>query len=102
MLYLSASAIRSMQVWERNQYCGIKILAHQSHWQTLRNATQRGKTHHCLWPKTLTHLNLLTYVLDAIRTFMLAGRTSATRVSGLSLRELNLICRNAAQISNKS
>jgi hypothetical protein len=28
--------------------------------------------------------------------------TSATRVSGLSLRELNLISRNAAQISNKS
>ena len=46
--------------------------------------------------------NPLTYVLDAIRTFMLAGRTSATRVSGLSLRGLNLICRNAAQISNKS
>ena len=36
------------------------------------------------------------------RTFMLASRTSATRVSGLSLRGLNLICRNAAQISNKS
>ena len=33
---------------------------------------------------------------------MLAGRTSATRVSGFSLRGLNLICRNAAQISNKS
>ena len=29
----------------------IKILAHQSHCQTLRNATQRGKTQHCLWPK---------------------------------------------------
>ena len=28
--------------------------------------------------------------------------TSATRVSGLSLRGLNLICWNAAQISNKS
>jgi hypothetical protein len=28
--------------------------------------------------------------------------TSATRLSGLSLRGLNLICRNAAQISNKS
>jgi hypothetical protein len=61
-----------------------------------------GKTQHCLWPKTLTHLNPLTYVLDAIGTFVLAGRTSATRVSGLSLRGLNLICRNAAQISNKS
>ena len=33
---------------------------------------------------------------------MLASRTSATRVSGLLLRGLNLICRNAAQISNKS
>jgi len=52
--------------------------------------------------RTLTHLNPLTYVLDAIRIFMLAGRTSAIRVSGLSLRGLNLICRNAAQISNKS
>jgi len=50
----------------------------------------------------LTHPNPLTCVLDAIRIFMLAGRTSATRVSGLSLRGLNLICRNAAQISNKS
>ena len=50
----------------------------------------------------LTHPNPLTYVLNAIRTFMFAGRTSATRVSGLSLRGLNLICRNAAQISNKS
>jgi len=54
------------------------------------------------WLKTLTHLNTSTYVLDAKRTFMLADRTSATRVSGLSLRGLNLICRNAAQISNKS
>jgi hypothetical protein len=53
------------------------------------------------WLKTLTHLNPLTYVLDAMRTFMLAGSTLATRVSGLSLRGLNLICRNAAQISNK-
>ena len=70
--------------------------------KTLRNARSVGKTQHCLWLKTLTHLNPLTYVLDAIRTFMLAGRTSATRVSGLSLRGLNLICRNAAQISNKS
>ena len=50
----------------------------------------------------LTHLNPLTYVVDATRTFLLAGRTSATRVSGLSLRGLNLTCRNAAQISNKS
>jgi hypothetical protein len=32
------------------------------------------------WLKTLTHLNPLTYVLDAIRTFMLAGSTSATRI----------------------
>ena len=30
------------------------------------------------------------------------GPASATRVSGLSLRGLNLTCRNAAQISNKS
>jgi hypothetical protein len=50
----------------------------------------------------LTHLNPLTYVLYAIRTFILANRISATCVSGLSLGGLNLICRNAAQISNKS
>jgi ABC-2 type transport system permease protein len=29
------------------------------------------------WLKTLSHLNPLTYVLDAMRTFMLAGSTSA-------------------------
>src|SRR6266496_3682264 len=23
----------------------------KAHWQTLRNATQRGKNQHCLWPK---------------------------------------------------
>jgi ABC-2 type transport system permease protein len=28
------------------------------------------------WLKTLSHLNPLTYVLDAMRTFMLAGSTS--------------------------
>jgi hypothetical protein len=44
MLYLSANAIRSMQMRERNQWFGIKILAQQSPWKTLRNATQRGKT----------------------------------------------------------
>ena len=60
----------------------------------------KGIAHHAV--DVLTHLNPLTYVLNATRTFMFAGRTSATRVSGLSLRGLNLICRNAAQISNKS
>ena len=50
----------------------------------------------------LTHLNPVTYVVDAMRTFMLASRTSATRVSGLSLRGFDLTCRNAAQISNES
>jgi len=55
-----------------------------------------------LYLPALTHLTPLTYVLDALRTFMLAGSTSATRVSGLSLRGLNLIYRNAPQISNKS
>ena len=28
------------------------------------------------WLKTISHLNLLTYVVDVLRTFMLAGRTS--------------------------
>ena len=55
-----------------------------------------------LYLPALTHLTPLTYVLDALRTFMLAGSTSATRVSGFSLRRPNLICRDAAQISNKS
>lgn len=55
-----------------------------------------------LYLPAFTHLTPLTYVLGTLRTFMLAGSTSATRVSGLSLRGLNLICRNAAQISNKS
>ena len=59
-----------------------------------------GIAHHDV--DVLTHLNPLTYVFDTIRAFMLAGRTSATRVSGLSLRGLNLTWRNAAQISNKS
>jgi hypothetical protein len=54
------------------------------------------------WLKTLTDLKPLTYVFDAICTFTLAGRTSAIRISGFSLRGLNLICRNAAQIPNKS
>jgi ABC-2 type transport system permease protein len=34
------------------------------------------------WLKTVSHLNPLTYVVDALRTFMLAGSTSAF---GLSL-----------------
>ena len=34
--------------------------------------------------------------------FVCVWRMAATRVSGLSLRGLNLICRDAAQISNKS
>jgi len=59
-------------------------------------------SHMNLYLPALTHLTPLTYVLGALRTFMLAGSTSATRVSGLSLRGLNLICRNAAQIPNKS
>lgn len=33
------------------------------------------------WLKTISHLNPLTYVVDALRTFMLAGSTS---VFGLS------------------
>ena len=53
-----------------------------------------------LWHGATRETHLITF--RSIRTFMLAGRTSATRVSGLSLRGLNLICRNAAQISNKS
>jgi hypothetical protein len=28
------------------------------------------------WLKTISHLKLLTYVVDVLRTFMLAGRTS--------------------------
>jgi ABC-2 type transport system permease protein len=28
------------------------------------------------WLKTISHLNPLTYVVDALRTFMLAGSTS--------------------------
>jgi ABC-2 type transport system permease protein len=28
------------------------------------------------WLKTISHLNPLTYVVDALRTFMLAGNTS--------------------------
>lgn len=28
------------------------------------------------WLKTVSHLNPLTYVVDALRTFMLAGNTS--------------------------
>jgi ABC-2 type transport system permease protein len=34
------------------------------------------------WLKVISHLNPLTYVVDALRTFMLAGGTSAF---GLSL-----------------
>jgi ABC-2 type transport system permease protein len=34
------------------------------------------------WLKTISHLNPLTYVVDALRTFMLAGSTSTF---GLSL-----------------
>ena len=29
-----------------------------------------------VWLKTISHLNPLTYVVDALRTFMLAGSTS--------------------------
>jgi ABC-2 type transport system permease protein len=29
------------------------------------------------WLKTVSHLNPLTYVVDALRTFMLAGSTSS-------------------------
>jgi len=28
------------------------------------------------WLKTISHFNLLTYVVDALRTFMLAGSSS--------------------------
>jgi ABC-2 type transport system permease protein len=33
------------------------------------------------WLKTISHLNPLTYVVDALRTFMLAGSTSAFGLS---------------------
>jgi ABC-2 type transport system permease protein len=33
------------------------------------------------WLKTISHLNPLTYVVDALRTFMLAGSTSAFSLS---------------------
>jgi ABC-2 type transport system permease protein len=33
------------------------------------------------WLKTISHLNPLTYVVDALRTFMLAGSTSTFGLS---------------------
>jgi ABC-2 type transport system permease protein len=33
------------------------------------------------WLKTISHLNPLTYVVDALRTFMLAGSTSSFGLS---------------------
>jgi ABC-2 type transport system permease protein len=33
------------------------------------------------WLKTVSHLNPLTYVVDALRTFMLAGNTSTFGLS---------------------
>jgi ABC-2 type transport system permease protein len=33
------------------------------------------------WLRTISHLNPLTYVVDALRTFMLAGSTSAFGLS---------------------
>lgn len=39
------------------------------------NAIYRASIMHA-WKKTISHLNPLTYVVDAQRTFMLAGSTS--------------------------
>jgi ABC-2 type transport system permease protein len=33
------------------------------------------------WLRTISHLNPLTYVVDALRTFMLAGSTSSFSLS---------------------
>ena len=39
------------------------------------NAIYRASIMHA-WKKTISHLNPLTYVVDALRTFMLTGSTS--------------------------